>query len=58
MSKLEFEGRRWEDRTGGVLEVERWDDGDVIFRSVGIDPTVCLQAHEVAEVLAFIKGTE
>lgn len=53
-----FKGREWKDRTGGALYVERWSDGDVIFRSVGETPAVCLRAHEVAEVFAFINGVD
>jgi hypothetical protein len=58
MMEFRFKTRAWEDSTSGILEVERWADGDVMFRSVGASNAVCLSPEQVAEVVAFVTGAE
>ena len=51
-----FKVAEWQDRTGGVLRVERWNDGDVLIYSKGETSAVCLRPKAWKQINKFVKG--
>lgn len=55
---LNFVYKEFEDSTLGTLRVERWSDGEILFRSTGASDAVVLSNQQKAELVAFILGED
>ncbi len=55
MSEAWYKTKTWKDHTGGELQVDVFKDKEAVFRSVGLDPAICLSVAQLAELMTFIK---